>query len=113
MLYLEGMGNANFLYASTLVFGIANGAALMDLAWVGSMIELGEMVGGYEVVRQYILPSPFNLARVEYYEDRSRPCSMPSQCNQRTTAYSPQNGRPITRTKGSPRNSCTRSSGNL
>lgn len=44
MLYLEGMGNANFLYASTLVFGIANGAALMDLAWVGSMIELGEMV---------------------------------------------------------------------
>jgi phosphatidylinositol glycan class U len=48
----QGTGNANFFYASTLVFGIANGAALMDCVWAGLRIALGEMKEGYEVVQQ-------------------------------------------------------------
>ncbi|KAI0689071.1 GPI transamidase subunit PIG-U [Cytidiella melzeri] len=30
-----GTGNANFFYASTLVFGMANGAGLLDAVWAG------------------------------------------------------------------------------
>lgn len=30
-----GTGNANFFYASTLVFGMANGAGLLDSIWAG------------------------------------------------------------------------------
>jgi GPI-anchor transamidase subunit U len=30
-----GTGNANFFYASTLVFGMANGAGLLDAIWAG------------------------------------------------------------------------------
>ena len=48
----QGTGNANFFYASTLVFGIANGAALMDCVWAGLRIALGGMKEGYEVVQQ-------------------------------------------------------------
>ena len=48
----QGTGNANFFYASTLVFGVANGAALMDCVWAGLRIALGEMKEGYEVVQQ-------------------------------------------------------------
>jgi len=47
----QGTGNANFFYASTLVFGVANGAALMDCVWAGLRIALGEMKEGYEVVQ--------------------------------------------------------------
>ena len=53
------MGDANFLYASTLAFRIANGAALMDRARMESIIGFGEVVEGYEIVRQYILPPVF------------------------------------------------------
>ena len=31
----QGTGNANFFYASTLVFGMANGAGLLDAIWAG------------------------------------------------------------------------------
>ena len=31
----QGTGNANFFYASTLVFGLANGAALIDFVFAG------------------------------------------------------------------------------
>ncbi|KAI0048289.1 PIG-U-domain-containing protein [Auriscalpium vulgare] len=37
-----GTGNANFFYASTLVFGIANGGALLDCAWAGLRVAIGE-----------------------------------------------------------------------
>jgi len=46
------MGNENFFYASTPVFGIANGAALMDCVCAGLRIALREMKEGYEVVQQ-------------------------------------------------------------
>ena len=48
----QGPGNANFFYVSMLVFGIANGTALMDCVWAGLRIALGEMKEGYEVVQQ-------------------------------------------------------------
>ncbi|KZT29124.1 PIG-U-domain-containing protein [Neolentinus lepideus HHB14362 ss-1] len=37
----QGTGNANFFYASTLVFGMANGAALVDAIWAGLRIAIG------------------------------------------------------------------------
>ena len=37
----------------TLVFGIANGAVLMDRVWAGLRIPPGEMEEGYEIVRQW------------------------------------------------------------
>ncbi|TDL26016.1 cell division cycle protein 91 [Rickenella mellea] len=48
----QGSGNANFFYASTLVFGMANGAALIDCAWAGLRIAFGEKVPGHEVVQK-------------------------------------------------------------
>jgi phosphatidylinositol glycan class U len=39
---VQGTGNANFFYASTLVFACANGAALVDSLWAGLRIALGE-----------------------------------------------------------------------
>ena len=48
----QGTGNANFFYASTLVFGIANGATLMDCVWAGLRIALGETKEGHDVVQQ-------------------------------------------------------------
>jgi phosphatidylinositol glycan class U len=36
----QGTGNANFFYASTLVFACANGAALMDCIWAGLRVAL-------------------------------------------------------------------------
>ncbi|KAH9941070.1 PIG-U-domain-containing protein [Amylocystis lapponica] len=47
----QGTGNANFFYASTLVFGMANGAALLDAIWAGLRIAVGEKKG-YEVVQE-------------------------------------------------------------
>ncbi|KZV73319.1 PIG-U-domain-containing protein [Peniophora sp. CONT] len=38
-----GTGNANFFYASTLVFGLANGGALLDFIWAGLRIAVGEV----------------------------------------------------------------------
>ncbi|EPQ57109.1 PIG-U-domain-containing protein [Gloeophyllum trabeum ATCC 11539] len=37
----QGTGNANFFYASTLVLGMANGAALVDAIWAGLRIAIG------------------------------------------------------------------------
>ncbi|KZT73926.1 PIG-U-domain-containing protein, partial [Daedalea quercina L-15889] len=48
----QGTGNANFFYASTLVFGVANGSALLDSIWAGLRIAMGEMKEGYEVVQE-------------------------------------------------------------
>lgn len=47
-----GTGNANFFYASTLVFGIANGAVLIDCVWAGLRIALGEEKEGWVVIQE-------------------------------------------------------------
>ena len=47
-----GTGNANFFYASTLVFGIANGFALLDCVWAGLRIALGEAKDGWAVTQE-------------------------------------------------------------
>ncbi|KAI0352652.1 PIG-U-domain-containing protein [Trametes cingulata] len=48
----QGTGNANFFYASTLVFGMGNGAALLDAIWAGLRIAIGELKEGYEVAQE-------------------------------------------------------------
>ncbi|RPD62216.1 PIG-U-domain-containing protein [Lentinus tigrinus ALCF2SS1-7] len=48
----QGTGNANFFYASTLVFGVGNGAALLDAIWAGLRIAIGKVEDGYEVVQE-------------------------------------------------------------
>ena len=48
----QGTGNANFFYASTLVFGMANGSALLDSIWAGLRIAIGEVKEGYEVIQE-------------------------------------------------------------
>ncbi|RDX49926.1 PIG-U-domain-containing protein [Lentinus brumalis] len=48
----QGTGNANFFYASTLVFGVGNGAALLDAIWAGLRIAIGNVEDGYEVVQE-------------------------------------------------------------
>ncbi|OCH84913.1 PIG-U-domain-containing protein [Obba rivulosa] len=48
----QGTGNANFFYASTLVFGMANGAALLDAMWAGLRVAIGEMRGECEVAQE-------------------------------------------------------------
>ncbi|KAK0476738.1 GPI transamidase subunit PIG-U [Armillaria novae-zelandiae] len=52
MLLPLGTGNANFFYASTLVFACANGAALVDCIWAGLRIAIGEEVDGYTVTQE-------------------------------------------------------------
>jgi len=47
-----GTGNANFFYASTLVFGIANGFSLLDCVWAGLRVALGEVKDGWEVTQE-------------------------------------------------------------
>jgi len=47
-----GTGNANFFYASTLVFGIANGFGLLDCVWAGLRVALGEMKDGWAVTQE-------------------------------------------------------------
>ncbi|VDB95986.1 unnamed protein product [Peniophora sp. CBMAI 1063] len=47
-----GTGNANFFYASTLVFGLANGGALLDLIWAGLRIAIGEIPEGHSVAQE-------------------------------------------------------------
>jgi len=41
----QGTGNANFFYASTLVFGMANGAAVIDCIWAGLRVAFGQKDG--------------------------------------------------------------------
>ncbi|KAJ7928061.1 GPI transamidase subunit PIG-U [Mycena leptocephala] len=48
----QGTANANFFYASTLVFACANGAALTDCIWAGLRIAIGEPQEGYVVVQE-------------------------------------------------------------
>ncbi|KAI0688905.1 GPI transamidase subunit PIG-U [Earliella scabrosa] len=48
----QGTGNANFFYASTLVFGMGNGGALLDAIWAGLRIAVGKLEDGYEVVQE-------------------------------------------------------------
>lgn len=48
----QGTGNANFFYAITLVFGISNGAALIDCIYSGLRIAIGEGKEGFEVVQE-------------------------------------------------------------
>lgn len=47
----QGTGNANFFYASTLVFACANGATLIDSIWAGLRIAIGEDNEGYAVIQ--------------------------------------------------------------
>lgn len=49
---VQGTGNANFYYASTLVFACSNGAALIDCIWAGLRIAIGEEEEGYAVVQE-------------------------------------------------------------
>ena len=48
----QGTGNANFFYASTLVFDVSNGAALLDAIWSGLRVAVGTLPPGYEVVQK-------------------------------------------------------------
>lgn len=48
----QGTGNANFFYASTLVFACANGAALIDTIWAGLRIAIGDHVEDYVIVQE-------------------------------------------------------------
>ncbi len=51
-LWLEtGTGNANFFYACTLVFGMANGGGLMDVIWAGLTTAM-RLEDGYEVTQE-------------------------------------------------------------
>ena len=49
---VQGSGNANFFYASTLVFACANGAAIMDCIWAGLRIAIGKDVDGYSIEQE-------------------------------------------------------------
>jgi hypothetical protein len=46
---VSGTGNANFFYASTLVFALANGAALIDFLRAGLLIAVGKGMEGKDV----------------------------------------------------------------
>ncbi|KAG6891492.1 hypothetical protein C0992_005630 [Termitomyces sp. T32_za158] len=48
----QGTGNANFYYASTLVFACSNGAALLDCIWAGLRIAIGEEKEGYAITQE-------------------------------------------------------------
>ncbi|KAL0569558.1 hypothetical protein V5O48_012410 [Marasmius crinis-equi] len=48
----QGTGNANFFYASTLVFACANGAAIIDALWAGLRIAIGEEKEGWAVAQE-------------------------------------------------------------
>lgn len=48
----QGTGNANFFYASTLVFACANGAALIECVWAGLRIAIGPEKEGFSVSQE-------------------------------------------------------------
>jgi phosphatidylinositol glycan class U len=48
----QGTGNANFFYASTLVFACANGAALIDCVWAGLRLALGPRSEKYVIIQE-------------------------------------------------------------
>ena len=47
----QGTGNANFFYASTLVFGMANGGGLIDAIWAGLATAI-KVQEGYEITQE-------------------------------------------------------------
>ncbi|KAI0268597.1 PIG-U-domain-containing protein [Gloeopeniophorella convolvens] len=47
-----GTGNANFFYAITLLFGLANGGAFLDCVWAGLRVAIGEEKDGWAVVQE-------------------------------------------------------------
>lgn len=49
---VQGTGNANFFYASTLVFACANGMALEDSFWSGLRIAIGKDIEGHVVTQE-------------------------------------------------------------
>jgi len=49
----QGTGNANFFYASTLVFGMANGFAVTDCIWAGIRAAFGEEQHGWSLIQVY------------------------------------------------------------
>jgi phosphatidylinositol glycan class U len=48
----QGTGNANFFYASTLVFACANGAAVVDCIWAGLRIAFGSPGEKYVIIQE-------------------------------------------------------------
>jgi GPI-anchor transamidase subunit U len=48
----QGTANVNFFYASTLVFALANAAALVDCVWAGLRVAIGEEKVGWEVTQE-------------------------------------------------------------
>ncbi|KAF8348259.1 GPI transamidase subunit PIG-U [Amanita rubescens] len=48
----QGTGNANFFYASTLVFACANGAAVIDCVWAGLRLALGPKTEKYVIIQE-------------------------------------------------------------
>ncbi|KAF5369760.1 hypothetical protein D9758_001334 [Tetrapyrgos nigripes] len=48
----QGTGNANFFYASTLVFACANGFAIIDCMWAGLRIAIGQEKEGVVVAQE-------------------------------------------------------------
>ena len=46
-----GTGNANFFYASTLVFGMANGGGLIDAIWAGLTTAM-KVKEGYQIAQE-------------------------------------------------------------
>jgi phosphatidylinositol glycan class U len=47
----QGTGNSNFFYAATLVFGVANGAALLDAVWAGLTVPYGQQKDNVSVIQ--------------------------------------------------------------
>ncbi|KIJ49409.1 hypothetical protein M422DRAFT_225095 [Sphaerobolus stellatus SS14] len=48
----QGTGNANFFYASTLVFALANGFLILDVIWAGLRIAFGAPKEGWRIVQK-------------------------------------------------------------
>ena len=46
-----GTGKANFFYASTLVFGMANGGGLIDAIWAGLTTAM-KVKEGYQIAQE-------------------------------------------------------------
>ncbi|KAG9014514.1 hypothetical protein FRB93_013639 [Tulasnella sp. JGI-2019a] len=47
----QGTGNANFYYATTLVFGLAMAATVIDAVWAGLRVKFGPKQEGWEIIQ--------------------------------------------------------------
>ncbi|KAG9006360.1 hypothetical protein FRB94_000824 [Tulasnella sp. JGI-2019a] len=47
----QGTGNANFYYATTLVFGLAMAATVTDAVWAGLRVKFGPKQEGWEIIQ--------------------------------------------------------------